>query len=293
MTKLPSVAQVYELPLAPGQVVTLRSTVRTIDGTALGPSDLFDFGVGGLRLVDDDGANLARVEATGGEASACAAAHVPAPCLAPKIAALAHARLLTPSELAATLSGELEIDTAAVPHPVQLEEPLDLTTAPVPWPVAAGACVAVALVIGLVGRALIRRRPLAAVLRAARAARAATRRDATLADVRGRVDDLVLYARVIDRVRRDCEERRAKIDRDALAAGLAAEREEAARLDQDLARAKEDLARVASALRLVAMQAREGRVRDLAPDPVEELTAELALRDEAFAEMRAQPPPAA
>jgi hypothetical protein len=283
MTKLPSVAHVYELPLAPGQVVTLRSTVRAIDGVALGPSDLFDFGVGGLRLVDDDGAQTARVEATGVEGSACVAAHVATPCLAPKIASLAHARLLTPNELVATLSGELEIDSAAVAHPaaVPLEE-VERPSIPLPLPVAALVGVAIALAVALAARTFFRRRPLAAVLRAARAARIATRKDATLADVRGRVDDLVLHARVIDRVRRDCEERRARIDRDALAAGLPAEREEATRLDQDLARAKEDLARVASALRLVAMQAREGRVRDLAPDPVEELTAELALRDEAL-----------
>jgi hypothetical protein len=293
MTKLPSVAYVYELPLALRQVVTLRSTVHAIDGVPLGPSDLFDFGAGGLRLVDDDLAATVRVEATGAEGSACVAARVATPCLAPKIDALAHAKLLTPSELAGTLSGGVEVDATALPHPVEAVDAAEVGSTPLPLPIAAAAGVAIALAVVVVGRAILRRRPLAAVLRAARAARNATRRDATLADVRRRVDDLVLHARVVDRVRRDCEERRARIDRDALAAGLPAEREEAARLEQDLARSKEDLARVASALRLVAMQAREGRVRDFTPDPVEELTAELALRDEALAEMRAPPPPAA
>ncbi len=286
MTKLPSVAQVYGLPTAPGQIVTLRSTVRTADGIALTPIDLFDLGAGGLRLVDDDPLHqVARVEDAGTYGAACAAAHVPSPCLAPKIDALAHTHLLTPEELARTLVGEVEIDAVVVHPTIVAPSPLEVDA--IPWPVVAcgGVLAAIAIAVGV--RAFVRGRPLAHVLGAARAARKATRKDATLADVRSKIDDLVLYARLADRVRRDCAARHARIDRDALAAGLPAEREEAGRLERDLARAKGDLSRVASALRLVTMQAREGRARATTPDPVAELTAELAMRDEAFAELHA------
>ncbi len=307
MAKLPSVAQVCELGLAPAETITLKGALRTLDGATLGPAELFDFGAGGLRLTGDDAAEHAvRLEASGLPAPACEAAHVRAPCLAPKLTSLARAHLLTPQELASTLTGDLEIDRSALGPPApeadapapyagvsawgRLGAALDDGGRPLaPYGAALAVTLALAVALGLCARAIARRRPLFAVLHAARAARRAARKDATLAEAHAKIGDLVLHARTLDRVRRDCAARRRAIDPRALAAGLAAEREEAARLGEDLARATADLARVASALRLVAMQAREGRGAAPASDPVAELTRELVMRDEALAELELLP----
>ncbi len=112
--------RVTALALDDGARVEMHGQVATtVDGRSFDALDLFDFAAGGLRVVDEDGKGHAYVLAgTGQEGTGCSAAFVPSPCLVPRLAALAHERLRTAQELAATLSGGMDLEAPPARRPV-------------------------------------------------------------------------------------------------------------------------------------------------------------------------------
>jgi hypothetical protein len=260
---------------------------------------LFDPDAGGLRVVEQDPAtHVYRLAPTGTVGSACADVGVTSPCLVPRLAELAHERLVTVETFGATLGGRIEAE--ALPPPVVsagVESALG-------W-LAAGA--------GLLGAAVlvrhVRRARRASAIGQVRAAAAeawrALRGDATLARAREQIEPLVARAEELDRARVACAARLARLEPTRLAGrraawagstapdaavALAALDAEAAEADQvavDLSSAVAGMERIASSLRALVLHARAERgTRAVAAghDPVEAMRGELALRDDATSE---------
>jgi hypothetical protein len=186
--------RVTALALDAGARVEVHGHVATVvDGLHFDAMGLFDFGAGGLRVVGHDAARSAYVlEATGETAIGCSAAGVASPCLLPKLAEIAHERLLTARELAATLSGGIELEAGGDAPPATASK---LTIA--------GLCVAGALTIAWLAVAWSRRlarTALGRVRAAARQALRATEGDATLEPVRKEIRVLVDRAVGLDSV---------------------------------------------------------------------------------------------
>jgi hypothetical protein len=302
------------IALAEGDELVVQGAARSsIDGARFEITELFDLGAGGLAVVDaHPEAHTFRIRgssaasAPGASRTGCAASGVTSPCLLPRLASLAHARLVTAAELERSLSGAIVADVVRAPvAPVPRVAPSWMRAA-----IVAMAALFLAFVASLVAaRARARRRtPLGQVHVAAHAARRATLGDPTLATVRVSIDDLVARARELEDARVAASVRLERLDRRALErkraawaassapeAGealrwLAAECDEAARLESDLASSYVGLERIAAALRVVALRARRHhgmRARVATGDPVDALAGELALRDEAIEQVRA------
>jgi hypothetical protein len=225
---------------------------------------------------------------------------VASPCFVPRIAELAHARLETRGELAATLSGDIVLEGVVVPP---------RAAAPDPTPaIAFGGTIAVVLAAAWLTFAVLRQRARSAIGRvrtAAREALRATRGDPTLDRVREEVTAMLGRAADLESARRACKARLARVDRSALdrkrdaharvaspdaadaLAWMTAEQAEIERLESDHASSILGLARLESALRVVAMRVREHRgtrARVARLDPADGAAAELRLRDEALDE---------
>ncbi len=290
--------RVTALALDDGARVEVHGRVgTTVDGAIFDAMGLFDFAAGGLRVVGHDATQFGyTLEATGETAEGCVAAGAPSPCFVPRLMALAHERLRTGEDLAATLSGGIELEASPA---------RDGLSATVGKLTTAGLCIAGALMIAwiaIVWPKRLARTALGRVRIAARRALRATRGDATLDRARTQIRVLVDRAVELDTVRRACARKMCRIDRGALsrrldacarsgvegAAGalacLTAEEAVAARLERDHASSVIELERIESALRVVALRA-DGR-RDHSPrsDPVDALVAELDLRDQALVE---------
>ena len=222
------------------------------------------------------------------------AAGVSSPCLVPRLAGLGHDRLQTGAQFASTLQGSVELDVMEPPA-APLVTFRELATAAVVVGVAA-------LVMALVLAARrLARSPLGRVRAASREAMRATRGDATLQRLHAQVHLLLGRASLLDAARRACARKLRRVDHTALAkrteacarsttpdaaealAWLTAERAEAARLEGDLATSIAGIERIESALRVVAMRAREHRgirARASRADPVDAVATELDLREE-------------
>jgi hypothetical protein len=257
---------------------------------------LFDPAAGGLRVVEQDpDEHVYRLVPTGAQGRACDEAGVASPCLAPRLDALAHERLVTTEAFAVTLGGSLTAEMVPAPR-ISSDERSALA-----WL----AAVAGALGAGALARARRRARrasPFGQVRAAAAEARRALRGDATLARARDQIDELLARAGVLEEARRACAARLAKLEPARLAArraswtgstapdaalALAALDVEAAEANQvavDLASVVAGLDRIASSLRALVLRARAERgTRAVAAghDPVDAMRGELALRDEA------------
>jgi hypothetical protein len=298
------------LTLDPGDALVIRGALRTsFDGTVLDATThtvagvsvaggLYDTAGGGLVLVAaDPKAHEARF-ARGGDAPACHALGIAPPCLVPRIAELSHERLLTASELTATLEGSMEL--SVVPGPPHVP--------PVGMAILVLVVLTALAAIGAAIREARRRSPLGHVRIAAAEARRATRGDAMLEPVAAQIDALVQRAAQLETARHACAKRLTKIDRAEIARRSAhwavstapeavealawahAEQAEARRLEADFAASVVGLDRIASALRVITLHARSHRgvrVRTSdarTADPVDTVATELALRDEAIAE---------
>lgn len=316
---------VVPVPMSTGDSIVLSGAVRTsIDGTLLDAwtqanenpklsaetrlGGLYDFEAGGLHVVEQNTeTHVYKVVPTGSVGPACTAARVASPCLAPRFAQIAHERLVTEAELAQSLTGGVAIDYIAAP--VVPPPPVPAMT---PAETRGLEALGVASLIALLGTGAFfaararRSTPLGQVRTAARQARRATRRDATLAGIRRQIDTLVVRAESLDVARRACLAKLAKMDLAGLEqkragwgksqapeagealAWLTAESAEAARLQSDLSSTVVGLERIASALRVLALRAREHRGTRArvatGQDPVDMLGAELDLRDDAIAE---------
>jgi hypothetical protein len=307
--------RVTALALDPGASVVVRGLVTTTaDGSSFDavteydtlaanawhPGGLFDLAAGGLRIAEQHPERHEYVLASDGTpGAACAGAGAPSPCLAPRLAVLAHERLKTQGELATTLTGGLELQGVIAPPAVLPETAARLQ----------GACVLlVAIVAVVLALVWLRRRaltPIGRVRRAAREALRATRGDPTLDAIRTQVRAMVDRAGQLDGSRRACARRLGRSDRSALdlkrrvyarsgepgaadaLAWMAAEQDEMLRVERDLASSVMGLQRIESALRVVALRVREDRgtrARIARHDPVDGAAVELRLREEAMDE---------
>jgi hypothetical protein len=286
--------RVTALVIEPGGRFELHGLMTAgLDGATFDAARLFDFGAGGLRLVDTPGAHVYQVEATGETAAACASLGVPSPCLVPRLNEIAQERLATVAELAPTLSGHIELESHAAPAAA--------ASAILGTALGVGVVLAAAVFVAIAVSRRMGRSALGRVLRAARRARRAARGDGTLAAMRKPIRALVDRARHVDAARRACARKLARIDRAALerrvdallrssakngAAALAivhAERAEVTRLEGEHAAAVVELERIESALRVATLRAGTLSLA-VRVDPVEVLVSELELRDQAVAE---------
>jgi hypothetical protein len=280
--------------------VTQRDQFPHLEGaTAPRTGGLFDPAAGGLRVVEQDpDTHVYRLAPTGARGPACEAAGLASPCLVPRLAELAHERLETAEDLGVTLVGRLEAEAMGPP---------------VVSAAAAGTLGWLAACAGLLGAVAlarqVRRSHRATAMGQVRAAAAEARRalqgDATLARAREQIEPLLARAGELDRARRACASRLARLEPARLenrraawagstapdaAVALAALDAEAAEADQvalDLASAVAGLERIASSLRALVLRARAERgTRAVAsgPDPVEAMRGELALREDAASE---------
>ncbi len=263
---------------------------------------LYDPDAGGLRVVEQDPEqHVYRLAPNGKMGVACRLAGVDEPCLVPRLAALAHERLVTADELAATLSGHIEADLlpgAGLPRPSVSQ------TRALLWLAGFGALLGTWAQVRR-GRRAQRQTTFGQVRVAAAQARRALRGEPTLARARDRIPALLVRAEQLEGTRRDCVLRLARLDAaglqrrraawagssapDAPAAlsALAVEAGEAEQLGADLAAAVAGMERIASVLRTLALRARADRgTRAVAADddPVDALLGELALRDAAASE---------
>jgi hypothetical protein len=260
---------------------------------------LFDPGAGGMRVVEQDPAtHVYRLAPTGAAGPACEAAGVGSPCLVPRLAALAHERLVTAEAFGATLGGRIEAEALAPPA-VSAGAASALG-----WLSAAAALLGAAALARYVRHA--RRASAIGQVRAAAAeARRALRGDATLARARETIEPLLARAEELDRARRACAARLARLEPARLAsrraawagstapdaavalAALDAEAAEADQVTADLVSAVAGIERIASSLRALVLRARAERgTRAVVAghDPVEAMRGELALRDDATSE---------
>lgn len=269
---LPQLLFATALAVEPGGSVTIAGTVETTyDGGRIHPADMFDAAAGGLRIVERDGARV--VFAPAGVGPTCAALGLSSPCLVPRLAEHAHARLLDVDAFRATLRGGFDVSIAA--------PPLEPSRAPVvlrTLALLAFAGAVTSLLFALFSRR--GRTPLGRVHAAARSARRATGDDPTLSTIRQEIERLVGHAHEVDRVRRSCEVALARVR--SISDRLAVERDEELRLAADLSRARVRLTEIAGALRLVPLRVREA-VR-FGHSPVTSILDELTLRDQAIAE---------
>jgi hypothetical protein len=260
---------------------------------------VFDPEAGGLRVVEQDlTTHVYRLAPTGARGAACEAAGVPSPCLAPRLATLAHDRLLTTEAFAATLSGRLEAEL--LPAPLVSPD----TASAFGW-LAAGAGLLGAAALARARRRARRASAFGQVRAAAAEARRALRGDPTLARARDQIDALVARANDLETARRACVARLRKLEPARLAGrreawsrstapdaavALAALDAEAAEADQvvaDLAGAVAGLEHISSSLRALVLRTRAERgTRALARgrDPVAALRGELDLREDATGE---------
>jgi hypothetical protein len=261
---------------------------------------LFDPGAGGLRVVEQDPAtHVYRLAPTGAPGRACLEAGVASPCLVPRLAELAHERLVTAEAFRATLGGQIEADALAPPVVSTGTE------IAIGW-LAAGAGLLGAAAVVRRARRVRRASPIGQVRAAAAEARRALRGDATLARAREQIEPLLARAEELDRARRACASRLARLEPAQLASrraawagstapdaavALAALDAEAAAADQvavDLSSAVAGIERIASSLRALILHARAERgTRAVVAgrDPVEAMRGELALRDDATREV--------
>ena len=275
---------------------------------------LYDPAAGGLRVIEQDlEHHRYRLAPSGDQGRACLEAGVASPCLAPRLTALAHQRMVTTDELAASLSGHLEAEMSAPPPAGPTPaDPDGNSPSRSTWAAASLAALLGAL---LWRRALRRARldretpgagELAEVRAAARQARRALRGEPTLARARAQIDAVVDRAQALERTRQRCEAGLARLDLARLQARRAAwtgstapdapaalasldgEAREAAQLGADRAAAIAGLERIASSLRTLALRTRDDRgVRGVAvaDDPVDALFGELDLRQDAAGEV--------
>jgi hypothetical protein len=287
--------------VGPGEELVMSGSIRSsFDGASFGPADVFDLAAGGLAMTGTSGDAIV-VRASGAQGASCAVAGVASPCLVPRFAELAHARLLAENDFRASLSGGIAVSVEPIPVP------------PPPPPSRVPALVfLVALVtaamtaFALLAARARARTPLGRVHAAARRARRAMRSDSTYAATAAQIDALVARAEKLDVARRAAISELARIDRasldrkrdawsrspgdDARAAldWLTAESAEAARITSDLESSQAGLERIAAALRVTALRAREhrgARARVAVGDPVDALADELSYREEAIAEL--------
>jgi len=270
----PELALITALALPPGASATIEGVVETsFDGTRLSARELFDFEAGGIRVARVDGARVV-LEAADAPGAACAAAGVASPCLVPRIADHAHARLMTVEDFRASLKGDLAMSIAVPPAPP--------SRAPLVVAVLALLAAALTTALGLLARR--RSSPFGRVSIAASLARRAAGSDPTLSIVREEIERMVEHARDVERIRRGCVDALEKV-RAAPGQRLAEERDEERRLTDDHARAVGRLNEIAAALRLVPLRVREARnVRFGGPAPIEAIVAELSLRERAMSE---------
>ncbi len=266
------------------------------DGKEVSEGGLYVLDGVGLRVEKHEAArHLTRFIATGEPAPRCAAAGVAPPCLVPRVAALAHERLLTTDAFVATLRGSMVI--AEVPAPV-----------PVSFGQRAGRVIGSTLALGLPLAALVllfiarrRRSPIGRIHTAARDARAAIRLDPTMARVGAEIDGLVARGQELVDAREVHLARRVRLDRDAVERKLAIwsrrsgaaaeetlewlrkERAEIDKLDADIASCDEALEQIAASLRVIALSGRARR--DERPRALTEVRDELAFRERARAEL--------
>jgi hypothetical protein len=306
--------RVTSLAVDPGASVVVRGLVTTsVDGSSFDavaqwdglspgasrPGGLFDLAAGGLRIAEQHPERHEYVLASTGTAGpACAAAGASSPCLVPRLASLAHERLRTQTELAATLHGGVELEGVVAPivGPPSGEIVSMLTI------IALAAALAGVAAAALSWARSRSRSALGRVRSAAREALRATRGDTTLDRVRREVRSMIDRARQLDDARRACSRKLSTIDRasldrkraacaqsadpeaaDALA-WLTAEQAEAERLAGDVSSSVLGLQRIESALRVITLRVREDRgtrARIARNDPVDAAAAELHLRDEA------------
>jgi hypothetical protein len=293
--------RVTSLAIEPGAQLVVDGLVTTsLDGSVFDAATLFDLDAGGFRIAEQRAGHEYALAATGRPGIACATAAVATPCLVPRIGALAHERLRTQGELAATLHGGVVIEQVVLP-PSPASADLTSTLA------VTSALLIIGAALGLALTSLRRRArsALGRVRTAARDALRATRGDATLQRVRREIDAMLARARVLEAARRACLGRLSTIDRvtldrkrDAHArstspdaaetlAWLTAEQAEVERLESDLSSSVLGLQRLESALRVVSMRVREHRgtrARIARNDPADVAAAELELRDAARAE---------
>jgi hypothetical protein len=263
---------------------------------------LFDPGAGGLRVVEQDpGTHVYRLAPTGAAGPACEAAGVASPCLVPRLAALAHERLVTAEAFVATLGGRIEGSPLAPPAPPAVSAE---AASALGW-LAAGAGLLGAAALARHVRRARRASAIGQVRAAAAEARRALRGDATLARAREQIEPLCARAEELDRARSACAARLARLEPARLesrraawagsmspdaAVALAALDAEAAEADQvavDLTSAVAGMERIASSLRALVLHARAERgTRAVVAgrDPVEAMRGELALRDDATSE---------
>jgi len=260
---------------------------------------LFDPGAGGLRVVEQDPAtHVYRLAPTGAAGPACEEAGVASPCLVPRLAALAHERLVTADAFGATLSGRIEAEALAPPAVSAAAESV------LGW-LAAGAGLLGAAALARHVRRARRGSAIGQVRVAAAEARRALRGDATLAPAREQIEPLLARAEELDRARRACAARLARLeparlesrraawagstapDAAVALAALDAEAAEANQVEVDLTSAVAGIERIASSLRALVLRARTERgTRAVVAghDPVEAMRGELALRDDATSE---------
>jgi len=301
--------RVTVLSMDPDGVVALSGQMTTsFDGASFDAPTLFDFGAGGLRVVQADPAHHLYVVAPTSEGSPACAAAGGAACLVPRLETLAHDRLHTGAELASTLSGHIFLES----HPKPSAAPAILDAAAMVTLALLGSASLAWLALTLARRAA--RTAVGRIRIAARQALRATRGDATLDGARIQIRALVDRARHIDRVRRACARRLARIDRAALErraeacaratvpvapaalASFSAERAAAEQLESDHRSAIVELERIESVLRTVVLRvgrapAAHGSLRvcprrggETLADPVDALVGELDLREESIAE---------
>jgi len=256
---------------------------------------LFDPVAGGLRVVEQDpAAHVYRLAPTGAPGPACQEAGLASPCLVPRLAELAHERLVTAEAFRATLSGRIEAETLAPPV---LSAAGESTLA---W-LSAGAALLGAATLARRHRRARRATAIGQVRAAAAEARRALRGDATLAGARAQIEPLRARAEELERARRACAARLARLESARLAsrraawaastapdaplalAALDAEAAEADQVTADLGSATAGIERIASSLRALVLRARAERGTRAAAghDPVEAMRGELALRDDA------------
>jgi hypothetical protein len=269
---LPQLLVATALALEPGGTVTIAGAVETTyDGARIHPADMFDAAAGGLRVVERDGARV--VYAANGVGPTCAALGIASPCLVPRLADHAHARLLDVESFRGTLRGGYDLSIATPPPP---PSPAPLLFRMVALLAITGALTSLLIAI-FTRRALS---PLGRVDAAARTARRAVGTDPTLRVIREEIERLVEHARDVERVRIGCEAALKKVR--AIGDRLAIEREEESRLEADLARARARLTEIAAALRLVPLRVREAV--KFGASPIDAILGELHLREQATLE---------
>ena len=299
--------------LHPGEEIVIKGTVRTrFDGTvydAISRTDrtpageivrrggLFDPETSGFRVASHDPrTHEVHLVVTGTSGEACAAIGVAAPCLIPQVKAAALERLLTESELRATLEGTLYAELPEAPPPAVPPSRLaGLATA--------GLGLMIAL-LGVLGLVLTRQASaMAGIRRAAKKALGELRGDRAHDSLRAKIAELMAHAEKLDAARKKAAARLEKLDIRALeekTRRLAnegasadvkgwAEKELAAALEveHDHTKAVAGLGRVESALGVVALSSREEkgiRVDDAVKDALADIEDELAMREAALAE---------